>query len=172
MACSIYHIHTPWGQCTVEAVLQIPQEQGHFWLELVKLGDRSSWRININATSVHFSLLDLDHLWLLDNEKVDDHSWFIFLHFRDRARAVMTSMIHSHPSNKSVPNQRNLYCMHGRVLGSQQKFLALKKSYLLVQEFSDNSVWIHFPLLALNLPRNQVMQYVFRISSPIWRDLR
>ena len=30
MVYSVFHIHTPGVQCTIEAVLQIPQEQGRF----------------------------------------------------------------------------------------------------------------------------------------------
>lgn len=41
----------------------------------------------------------------IDSENVDDHSCLIFLHFKDRARAVMASKIHSLPSNTSGHTQ-------------------------------------------------------------------
>lgn len=54
----VYVVRQPTrGQCATEAVLQSSQEWDNFWLELVKLGDRNSWKININAISVHFNLI-------------------------------------------------------------------------------------------------------------------
>lgn len=52
-----------------------------FWIGIGKIGRQKQLgdTFKYNQSPLYFSL-DLDHLWLLDSENVDDHSYFISLH--------------------------------------------------------------------------------------------